>query len=146
MLSDSVGFVNDCGCPVVGVKTYSSYRFLRHCRYLSPASLSLSSLWPMAYPMAIDNIYMKYIFASDPIENGGSPSPVPVIDTGLLRGVMMNQNQQLGFPRIITTNTSERPALARAPACCMLWSYEFCLVISLQHLSGFYPILCSVFP
>ena len=72
---------------------------------------------------------MKYIFASDPIENGGSPSPVPVIDTGLLRGVMMNQNQQLGFPRIITTNTSERPALARAPACCMLWSYEFCLVI-----------------
>ena len=25
---------------------------------------------------------MKYIFASDPIESGGSPSRVPVIDTG----------------------------------------------------------------
>ena len=25
---------------------------------------------------------MKYILASDPIESGGSPSPVPVIDTG----------------------------------------------------------------
>ena len=69
--------------------------------------LSLSSLWPMAYPMAIDNIYMKYIFASDPIENGGSPSPVPVIATGLLRGVMMNQNQQLGFPLVLQKVASE---------------------------------------
>ena len=39
LLSDSVGFVNDCGCLVVGVKTYS-YLFLCHCKYLSPASLS----------------------------------------------------------------------------------------------------------
>ena len=43
-----------------------------------PLYLSLSHL----YGLPIDNIYMKYILASDPVKSGGSPSPVPVIDTG----------------------------------------------------------------
>ena len=79
---------------------------------------------------------MKYILASDPVEDHPHRSQSLTLVTGLLRGVMMNLNQQLGFPRIITTDTSDRPA--RAPACYVLWSYEFCFVI--RTYSHFYIV------
>ena len=88
---------------------------------VSVTCLSLSHL----YGLPIDNIYMKYILASDPVEDHPHRSQSLTLVTGLLRGVMMNQNQQLGFPRIITNYqqyfgaASPGPGLLRALVICM---------------------------
>ena len=121
----NTGFTGDHCCSLYSLDLLMSI-FIPNLPPLqvSVTCLSLSHL----YGLPIDNIYMKYILASDPVEDHPHGSQSLTLVTGLLRGVMMNQNQQLGFPRIITTDTSERPA--RAPAC----SGHMSSVLSSAHI------------
>ena len=70
---------------------------------------------------------MKYILASDPIESGGSPSPVPVIDTGHWSAARRDDEPE-SAARVPTDNYQQYfGAASLGPG--LLLSYEFSFVI-----------------